>query len=129
MNLNLATDSPQELGRSNERCQQNSRMPQAFRTRPLRWTGEARERGPIMPIMPIMPINVEGEVLCIDVLEEGSVPLPILDLAGAVKPHLGDMLGSRLDLMGQISLFNLATAITALHIGIPGQLTIEVPSR
>jgi len=31
--------------------------------------------------------------------------------------------------MGQISLFNLATAITALRIGVPGRLTIEAPSR
>ena len=31
--------------------------------------------------------------------------------------------------MGQISLFNLATAITALQIGVPGRLIIEVPSR
>lgn len=31
--------------------------------------------------------------------------------------------------LGQISLFNLATAIIALQIGVPGRLTIEVPSR
>ena len=95
------------------------------------------------PIIPI--IDVEGEVLCIGIpapiadehvskldiviLEEGSTPLPILDLAGLVRPHLGRAFGSRLDLMGQISLFNLATAITALHLGVPGRLTIEVPSR
>ena len=95
------------------------------------------------PIIPI--IDVEGEVLCIGIpapiadehvskldiviLEEGSTPLPILDLADLVRPHLGRAFGSRLDLMGQISLFNLATAITALHLGVPGRLTIEVPSR
>jgi hypothetical protein len=95
------------------------------------------------PIIPI--IDVEGEALCIGIpaptdyehvskldiviLEEGSTPLPILDLAARVRPHLGSALGARLDLMGQISLFNLATAITALHIGVPGRLTIEVPSR
>jgi hypothetical protein len=85
-------------------------------------------RPAVTPIFPI-PIDVGGEVLCIDILEEGSAPLPILDLAATVKPHLGSALGSRLDLMGQISLFNLATAITALHVGVPGRLTIEVPSR
>jgi hypothetical protein len=53
------------------------------------------------------------------------------DLASNLKPHLalGSALDSRLDQMGQISLFNLATAITALRIGVPGRLTIEVPSR
>jgi hypothetical protein len=44
-----------------------------------------------------------------------------------LKPHPGSALASHL--MGQISLFNLATAITALQIGVPGRLTIEIPSR
>ena len=75
---------------------------------------------------PIIPIeDEEGEVLCIDILDQATT----LNLAATVKPHLGSALGSRLDLMGQISLFNLATAITALHIGVPGLLTIEAPSR
>ena len=78
---------------------------------------------------PIIPIEGEGEALCIGILEEGNASLPILDLAATVKPHLGSALGSRLDLIGQVSLFNLATAITAMHIGVPGRLTIEVPSR
>ena len=49
-------------------------------------------------------------------LQDGT-PLTDLNLAPLVAS------------LGQISLFNLATAITALQIGVPGRLTIEAPSR
>jgi hypothetical protein len=58
-----------------------------------------------------------------------GIPEDDPDLASRLKPHLGDALGSRLNLMGQASLFNLATGISAMHIGVPGQLIIEMPSR
>lgn len=47
--------------------------------------------------------------------------LALADLAATVK--------SQAHLMGQISLFNLATAIAALRSGVPGLLTIEIPMR
>jgi len=74
---------------------------------------ERDRKDPVTPIIPIVDTVFD---------------LAAIDLAATVKPYLG-ALGSRLDLMGQISLFNLATAITALRIGVPGRLTIEAPSR
>jgi hypothetical protein len=53
-----------------------------------------------------------------------NTPLTVISLA-----DLTDITAADRSHLGQISLFNLATAIVALQIGVPGRLTIEVPSR
>jgi hypothetical protein len=51
------------------------------------------------------------------------------DLAATVRPYLGSVFGSHLHQIGHDSLFNLATALSAMNIGVSGRLTIAIPSR
>ena len=66
------------------------------------------------------PILIEN---LIGILQDDT---PLTDLA---LTSLTATVKSQANLLGQVSLFNLATAIAALRSGVPGLLTIEIPMR
>lgn len=58
--------------------------------------------------------------------QQGLIP----GLADKVRPHVGTTLGAHLDTMGDGSLFNLSSALQAIHrTGVGGTLTIEIPRQ
>jgi len=58
--------------------------------------------------------------------QRGGIP----ELADKVRPHVGTTLGAHLDSMGDGSLFNLSSALQAIHrAGVGGTLTIEIPRQ
>lgn len=52
------------------------------------------------------------------------------NLIERIKPQVGDTLGPLVEHMGTSSLFNLASALDAMHVdGVGGKLTMRIPPK